>query len=215
MLACSPHYAEAVRTIRIVGWDTVDLPEDAAHEAVYRTLDYGIATLLEKSPRVYSFALDFSQTKTINYFPRTFTTLIPVRTIRDLRLATFLVPSYTYTGEVNPLLARVPNDAPPPAYQRVCLNVCSGEWLPILMHDPRNLRWFAFSVFDTDRAPKPGDTNWAMTLRRVSEAATELETLILNGGGHFDAEALGQMLQIGFVRAILFLAVPSVHVDVG
>ena len=199
VLACTPPYAEAVRTVRIVGWNAVDIPEGCVHEEVYRALDDGIATLLEKSPHVYSFALDLSQTKAINYFPKTFTTLIPVRTIRDLRLATFLVPSYT--AEDSPLLAPVPNEAPP-AYQRVCLNVCSGEWLPILMHDPRNLRWFAFSVLDTDGAPEPRDTNWAMTLRRVAEAATELETLVLNGGGHFDAEALGQMLQFGFVRAI-------------
>jgi hypothetical protein len=72
------------------------------------------------------------------------------------------------------------------------------------MHDPRNLRWFGFSVLD--KAWKPGDTNWAMTLRRVAEAATELETLVLNGK-HFDADALGQILQLGFVR--VSVTVPS------
>ena len=197
VLACSPHYAEAVRTIRIVGWDTVDIPEGCAHEAVYRALDDGVAALLEKSPHVYSFTLDLEQTKLINYLPKTFTTLILVRTIRDLRLASFLVPSYTV--ENNPLLVPVPNETPP-AYRRVCLSVCSGEWLPILMHDPRNLRWLAFSVLDTDKAPQPGNTNWAMTLRQVAEAATELETLALNDGGHFDVEEIGQILQFGFVR---------------
>lgn len=207
VLACSRHYADAVRTVRIIGWNTVDIPEGCTHEAVYRALDDGIAALLEKSPHVYSFILDLNQSKAINYFPKTFTALTLVRTIRNLRLATFLVPSYT--AENNPLLAPVPNETPP-AYQRVCLSVCSGEWLPILMHDPRNLRWFAFNVLDTDKAPQPGDTNWAMTLRRVAEAATELETLALSGGRHFDAEALGQMLQFGFVRASV-VAVLSFH----
>jgi hypothetical protein len=207
VLACSPHYAKAVRTVRIVGWNTVDIPEGYAHQAVYRALDDGIAALLEKSPHIYSFALDLDQTKEINYFPRTFTTLIQARSIRDLRLATFLVPSYA--AEDKSLLASVPDKAPP-AYQRVCLNVCSGEWLPLLMHDPRNLRWFALCVLNPDRALKPGDTNWALTLRRVAETATELETLVLNGGWHFDAGALGQMLQFGFVRAIYFVAVPFV-----
>ena len=217
VLARSRHYAEAVRTVSIVGWNTLDIPESCTYEEVYRTLDDGIAALLEKSPHVFSFTLDLDQSKAINDFPKTFTTLTLVRTIRDLRLATFLVPSYT--AENNPLLASVPDETPP-AYQRVCLSVCSGEWLPILMHDPRNLRWFAFHVLDTDKAPQPGDgdengctdwdTNWVMTLRRVAEAATELETLVLHSGRHFDAKALGQMLRFGFVRASI-VAVLSFH----
>jgi hypothetical protein len=201
VLARSPRYAEAVRTIRIVGWNTVDIPEGFGHEEVYNALDEGVTALLGNAPHVYSFTLDLNPTRAINYFPKTFAKLIWVRTIHDLRLATFLAP--TYTAESNPLLERIPNEAPP-AYERVCLSVCSGEWLPVVMHDPRNLRWFGFSVLD--KAWKPGDTNWAMTLRRVAEAATELETLVLNGK-HFDADALGQMLQFGFVR--VSVTVPS------
>jgi len=196
VLACSPQYAEAVRTIRIVGWNTVDIPEGCDHEAVYKALDEGVTTLLKHASHVYSLALDLNPTKAINYFPKTFTKLIRVRTIRNLRLATFLVP--TYTAETSPLRERVPNEAPP-AYERVCLDVGSGEWLPLVMHDPRNLRWFGFSVLD--KAWKPGDTNWAMTLRRMAETAAELETLVLNNGRHFDADVLGQILQFGFVRA--------------
>jgi len=206
-LVRSRHYAEAVRTVRIVGWNTLDIPESCTYEAAYKALDDGIAALLENSPHVYSFTLDLNQSKAINYFPKTFTALTLVRTIRDLRLATFLAPSYT--AENNPLLAPAPDETPP-AYQRVSLSVCSGEWLPILMRDPRNLRWFAFHVLDTDKAPQPGDTNWAMTLRHVAEAATELETLVLHSGRHFDAEALGQMLRFGFVRASI-VAVLSFH----
>jgi hypothetical protein len=51
-----------------------------------------------------------------------------------------------------------------------------------------------------DKGWEPGDTNWAIALHRVAEAATELETLVLNNGKHFDADALGQMLQSAFVR---------------
>jgi hypothetical protein len=196
VLAGSPQYAEAVRTIRIVGWDTVDIPEGYDHETVYKALDEGVTALLKHAPHVYSLTLDLNPTKAINYFPRTFTTLIRVRTIRDLRLATFLVP--TYTVETSPLRERIPDEAPP-AYERVCLDVGSGEWLPLVMHDPRNLRWFGFSVLD--KAWKPGDTNWALTLRRMAETAVELETLVLNNGRHFDADVLGQILQFGFVRA--------------
>jgi hypothetical protein len=195
VIVCSQHYAEAVRTVRIVGWSTIDVPEGYDNETVYKAIDEGITALLENIPHVYSFTLDLNLTKAINYFPKTFTTLTRVRTIRDLRLATFLVP--TYTAENNPILGHTPDEAPP-AYERVCLNICSGEWLPVLMHDPRNLRWFGLTMLD--KFWKPGDTNWIMTLRRIAEAATELETLVLNYGKHFDADALGQMLQFGFVR---------------
>jgi hypothetical protein len=178
-----------------VGWNTADIPEGFGQEEVYKALDEGVTALLGNAPHIYSFTLDLNPTRAINYFPKTFAKLVLVRTIHDLRLATFLAP--TYTAESNPLLERILNEAPP-AYERMCLSVCSGEWLPVMMHDPRNLRWFGFSVLD--KAWKPGDTNWAMTLHRVAEAATELETLVLNNGKHFDADALGQMLQFGFVR---------------
>jgi hypothetical protein len=195
-LARSPSYAEAVRTIRIVGWNTVEIPESCDHETVYKALDEGVTGLLKHAPHVYSLTLDLNPSRAVNYFPKTFAALIRVRTIRDLRLATFLVP--THTVESGSLLEGVPDEAPP-AYERVSLDVGSGEWLPLVMRDPRNLRWFGFSVLE--KAWKPGDTNWAITLRRIAERATKLETLVLNSGRHFDADVLGQILQFGFVRA--------------
>jgi hypothetical protein len=202
VLARSPRYKEAVRTVRIVGWNANDVPPGYTHEMLYNCLDEGIMTTLENAPHIYLFTLDLNLTRAIHYFPQTFAALSRVRTIHDLRLATFLAP--TYTDGNNPLLERIPDEAPP-AYERVSLKVCSGGWLLVVMRDPRNLRWFEFTMLD--KAWNPGDTNWAMTLHRVTEAATELETLVLENGEHFDAEALGQMLQIGFVR--VSVAVPQ------
>jgi len=88
VLACSPQYAEAVRTIRIVGWNTVDIPESCDHETVYKALDEGVTTLLKHASHVYSLTLDLNLTKAINYFPRTFTTLIR-------RPAPFVIASLT------------------------------------------------------------------------------------------------------------------------
>ncbi|KAI0255568.1 hypothetical protein BJV78DRAFT_684903 [Lactifluus subvellereus] len=198
VLACSPHYSEAVRTIRIVGYNAPNIPEGCDGEAVYKALDEGVVTLLEHGRHVYSLTLDFNPSRAIAYFPHTFTTLLRIRTIRDLRLTPFLPPSYR--PESIPPQEIVPCEEPP-AYERVCLSVCSGSWLPIIMRDPRRLRWFGFSMWD--KRWQPGDTNWAMTLRRVAEAATELGTLVLNGGRPFDADMLGQMLQIGFERGVL------------
>ena len=201
VLACSPHYAEAMRTIRIVGYNTLNIPEGCDSGAVYRALDGGVVALLGHGRHVYSLTLDFNPARAIHCFPQTFTTLLRMRTIRDLRLGPFLPPSYRPESILPQEI--VPGEEPP-AYERVCLSVCSGGWLPIIMRDPRKLRWFGFSMWD--KVWQPGDANWAMTLRRVAEAATELETLVLNGGKHFDADVLGQMLQIGFVSG--FIAVP-------
>jgi hypothetical protein len=194
VLACSPRYAEAVRSIRIVGWTTSDVPEGLDREAVYDALDKGIASLLEHARHIYSLTLDLNLTKTFNYFPKTLTALVHVRTIRDLCLTPFYPP--TYTAESSSPALNVGEY--PPAYEQVFLNVCSSGWLPIMMRDPRKLRWFALSMADKDR--QTGDANWALTLQRVAEAATELETLVLSGGQHFDADILGQTLRIGFVR---------------
>jgi hypothetical protein len=195
VLACSPHYREAVRTVRIIGWNANDVPDGCSLEMVYKSLDGGIMTILENAPHLYLLILDLNLTKAAHYFPQTFAALSRVRTIHDLQLAPFLAP--TYVAENNPLLERNPDEAPP-AYERVSLRVCSGGWLPVFMKDPRNLRWFGFTMLD--KAWNPGDTNWTMTLHRVTEAATELEALVLENEAHFDAEALGQMLQFGFVR---------------
>jgi hypothetical protein len=196
VLACSPLYREAVRTVRIVGWDATDASDGCTHDMAYKSLDGGIMTVLENAPHIYLLTLDFNQTKAIHYFPQTFATLSRVRTIRDLRLATFLAP--TYVAENNPLLERIPDEAQP-AYERVSLRVCSGGWLPVVMRNPRNLRWLGFTILDS-KAMDSGDPNWVMTLHRLAEAATELETLLLERGRQFDADTLGQMLQFGFVR---------------
>ena len=197
VLAHSPHYADAVRTIRIVGWTTPDVPEGLDREAVYKALDKGIVCLLEYGRRVYSLTLDLNLTNTLNYFPKTLSALAQNRTIRNLCLTPFYPP--TYAAESSPPLDGVPGEEPP-AYEHVSLSVCSGGWLPIMMRDPRKLRWFGLFIADIDW--HPGDANWAMTLRRVAEAATELETLVLSGGQHFDADILGQTLRIGFVRGV-------------
>jgi hypothetical protein len=196
MLACSPHYAAAVRTACIVGWNTTDIPDGRCHEAVHNALDLGIGILLENVPHIYSFTLDLNRTGAVHYFPQTFTRLTRVRTIRDLRLATFLVPTYIATDNGPPLEHLMGEVAP--AHERVWLSVCSGGWLPLVTRDPRHLRWFGLSVLD--KTWKSGDADFAATLHRVAEAATELETIVLNKGRHFDAAALGQILQFGFVR---------------
>ena len=199
VLARSPRYAEAVRTLRIVGWSAIDIPGSLDPHIVYRSLDEGVSSILEKAPHIFLLTLDLDLTRAVHQFPQTFAALTRVRTMRHLRLATFLTPTYH-----NPLLERIPIETPP-AYERVSLRVCSGGWLPIVMQDPRKLRWFGLTMLNEARSP--GDTNWAVTLHRVAEAATELETLVLENGEHFDADSLGQMLQFGFVR--VFLAIPS------
>lgn len=200
VLVCSPQYAEAVRTIRIVGWTTPDVPEGWDREAVYKALDKGIVGLLEYGRHVYSLTLDLNLTKALNYFPKTLSALAQVRTIRALRLTPFFPPTYAAEPESGPSLYGVPGDEPP-AYEQVSLDVCSGGWLPMMMRDPRKLRWFGLSIADKDW--QPGDVSWALTLRRVAEAATGLETLVLSGGQHFDADILGQTLRIGFSRGVL------------
>jgi len=195
VLACSPRYAQAVRTLRIVGCTTTDVPESCNHETVYRALDERIMVLLENAPQLYSLTLDLNITRAIHYFPRTLTALARVRTIRDLRLATFLAAGSLV--ESNQLLESVPEEKPP-EYRRMYLSLCTGGWLPVVMRDPRNLRWFGLSVLD--KAWTPEDRNWAMTLHRIAAAATELETLVLYNGSRFDANALGQIFQFGLVR---------------
>lgn len=195
VLACSPHYAQAVRTLRIVGWNATDIPEGCSHEMVYKCLDEGVTAILENATHIHWLTLDFELTKAIHYFPKTFATLTRVRTIRTLRLATFL--ALTHMAENNPMPEYNPGEAPP-AYEQVSLRVCNGGWLPVMMRDPRNLRWFGFTVLVEPQIP--GDTNWALTLQRITEAATELETLVLENGEGFDAVALGLMLRSGFVR---------------
>jgi len=198
VLACSPHYAQAVRTLRIVGCTSTDVPERCSHEAVYRALDERITVLLENAPHIYSFTLDLNLTRAIHYFPRTLTTLAQVRTIRDLRLATFLAAGSS--AESNLLLENV-LEVKPPAYRRMYLSLCTGGWLPVVMRDPRSLRWFGLSVLDKGWTPE--DTNWAMTLHRIAAAAAELETLVLYNGSRFDANALGRIFQFGLERGTL------------
>ncbi|KAI0291581.1 hypothetical protein BC826DRAFT_1022611 [Russula brevipes] len=198
MLACSPHYAAAVRTVCIDGWNTTDIPEGCSQEAVRSALDTGMRVLLENAPRIYSFTL-LHQTELIHCFPQTFTRLTGMRTIRDLRLATFSVPSYIAMCN-DPPLDHFPSEVAP-ALERVWLSVCSGGWLPLVIRDPRHLRWLGLSVLD--KIWMPGDADFTATLHRVAEAATELETVVLNQGRHFDAAALGQILQFGFDRGVL------------
>ena len=202
LLACSLHYAGAVRTIRIVGWTTPGVPAGWDRAAVHDALDKGIVCLLEHAPHVYSLTIDLSLTETINCLPKTLSALAGnVRTIRQLSLTQFAPP--TYAAEAAESSPSLPVLDDPPAYEHVSLNVCSGAWLPIMMRDPRKLRWFALSMADS-KDWQPGDANWAMTLRRIAEAATGLETLVLSGGArHFDADILGQTLRIGFVRGVL------------
>jgi hypothetical protein len=57
-----------------------------------------------------------------------------------------------------------------------------------------------------------------LTLQRATEAATELETLVLENGEDFDANALGQMLQSGFVRVVsesIFSVLVADHLILG
>ena len=205
VLACSPHYAGAVRTIRIVGWTSPDVPAGWDGAVVHDALDKGIVCLLEHAAHVCSLTIDLNLTKTINCLPKTFSALAThARTsIRQLSLTQFAPPTYTAAESSPPLL----DD--PPAYEQVSLNVCSGAWLPIMMRDPRKLRWFALSMADS-KDWQPGDTIWAMTLHRIAESATELETLVLSGGAqNFDADILGQTLRIGFVRGVCLEKIKS------
>jgi hypothetical protein len=200
VVARSPRYAEAVRTLRIVGWNAIDIPDGVDRHTVYKSVDEGVSSILENAPRILSLTLDLDMTRMIHPFPKTFDALTRVRTMRNLRLATFLTPTYH-----NPPLERIPVETPP-AYERVSLRVCSGGWLPMVMQDPRNLRWFGLTMLNEGWSPE--DTNWAVTLHRIAEAATELENLVLESGEQFNADSLGQMLQFGFVR--VFLAIPPV-----
>lgn len=203
VLACSPHYAQAVRTFCIVGWNAINVPDGYDSMMVYESLDKGVTTILKNAPHIYSLTLDLSLTNAVHCFSQTLATLTRVRTLRNLRLAVFLVPMCS--AENDSLHGHTPDSAPP-AYERVSLRVCSGERLPVIMQDPRKLRWFAFTILDTRNR---GDRNWDMTLQRVTEAATELETLVLESGEHFDASTLGQMLRSGFVRVYLKLLLRS------
>ncbi|KAF8494404.1 hypothetical protein F5888DRAFT_1805581 [Russula emetica] len=198
VLACSPHYAQAVRTLCIVGWNAINVPDGYDFGMVYKALDEGVTTILKNAPHIYSLILDLNLTKAIHCFSQTLATLTRVRTVRNLRLAMFSLPMCT--AENGSLQERTPDQAPP-AYERVSLRVCGGARLPVIMQNPRNLRWFGFAVLD--KAWNRGDTNWAMTLQHVAEAATELETLVLENGEHFDANTLGQILQSGFERGVL------------
>lgn len=197
VLACSPHYADAMRTMRIVGYSPSDVPDGCDHEVFYKTLDQGIMALLEHGQHIYSLTLDLNLTGAINYFPKTFTKLLQMRTIRYLHLATFMPPSYS-PENIPPLEIQEP-----PAYERLCLSVCSGSWVPMAVRNPRKLRWFALSMFDKDW--EAGNEVWARTLHQVAEAATELETLVLNGRNYLFADVLGQMLQSGFVSGFITL----------
>lgn len=214
VLVRSPHYRQAVRTLRIVGWNALSVPGDYDFGVVYNALNEGVATILENAPQIYSLTLDLNLTKTIHTFSRTFAVLSRVRTVRNLRLAMFLVPMCTGEDDSLRELERIPADQAPPAYERVSLRVGSGTRLPVIMQDPRNLRWFGFAALDQgwNRLGRD-DNSWALTLQRVAEAATQLETLVLNNGVHFDANALGQMLQSGFVRIVSDEAIFSAPVD--
>ena len=198
VLACSPHYAQAVRTLRIVGWNAINVPSGTNLGMAYNALDEGVTTILKNSPNVHSLTLDLNLTKTIHCFPRTFAALTRVHSVRNLCLEMFLVPMCL--DENDTVQKRTPDQAPP-AYERVTLRVCNGARLPVMMQDPRNLRWFMFTVLD--KSGNPGDNIWAITLQRVTEAATELETLVLGNKQHFDPNTLGQMLRSGFVRVCI------------
>jgi hypothetical protein len=206
VLACSPNYRQAVRTLHIVGWNALDVPDGYDFGMVYNALDEGVATILKNAPHIYSLTLDLNLTKTIHCFSRTFAALSRVRTVRNLRLAMFLVPMCTAENDSLQELERIPGDQAPPAYERVSLRVGTGGLLPAIIQDPRSLHWFGFAALDKGWNRVNRDDNcWALTLQRVTEAATELETLVLENGEDFDANALGQMLQSGFVRVVLYL----------
>jgi len=58
VLARSPRYAEAVRTLRIVGWNAIDIPGSLDPHIVYRSLDEGVSSVLEKAPHIFLLTLD-------------------------------------------------------------------------------------------------------------------------------------------------------------
>lgn len=194
VLACSPRYAQAVRTLCIVGWNPTNVPEGYDLGLVHKALDEGVSIILKSAPQIHSLTLDFNLTEAIHCFPHTSAALARVRTIRNLRLATFLVPMCI--AENNSLQGHTPDQAPP-AYERVSVRVGGDARLSAILQDPRNLRWFGFVVVGTWSR---GDKGWDMTLQHVAEAATELETLVLGTARLFDANTLGQLLQSGFVR---------------
>ncbi|KAI0268404.1 hypothetical protein BGY98DRAFT_353316 [Russula aff. rugulosa BPL654] len=177
VLACSPHYRQAVRTLRISGWNVINLPDGYNIGVVYNALDEGVTTILNNAPHINSLTLDLILTRGVHRFSRTFATLTRLRTVRNLRLTMFHVPMCTAENESLQELERIPDDQAPPAYERVSLRVHSGVGLPVIMQDPRKLRWFWFGVLE--KGWNRGDNNWELTLRRVAEAATEIETLIL------------------------------------
>jgi hypothetical protein len=63
VLACSPLFREAVRTVRIVGWNATDVPDGCNHDIVFKSLDGGIMTILENAPHIYFLTLDLNMTK--------------------------------------------------------------------------------------------------------------------------------------------------------
>ena len=197
VLACSPHYRQAVRTLRISGWNVINLPDGYDIRVVYNALDEGVTTILNNAPHINSLTLDLILSRGVHRFSRTFATLTRLRTVRNLRLTMFYVPICMAENESLQELERIPDDQAPPAYERVSLRVHSGVGLPVIMQDPRKLRWFGFGVLE--KHWNRGDNNWELTLRRVAEAATEIETLILENMEHIHANTLGQILQSGFV----------------
>ena len=200
VLACSPHYGQAVRTLSIVGWNAFNVPDGYDIAKVSNSLDEGVAIILKNAPHIYSLTLDLNLTKTVHCFSRTFATLTRVRTVRNLHLATFLASMRMTENDTLQELERIPDGQARPAFEQLSLGVCSGAGLPVIMQNPRNLRWFGFTV--VDKGWKRGHNNWTMTLQRIADAATKLETLVLENGEHFDANSLGQMLQSGFVRVV-------------
>lgn len=196
VLVRSPHYARAVRMLRIIGWNATNIPDGCQCDfgMLYRALDKGVMTILKNAPHISTLTLDFIPTRAIHVFPQTLATLTLVRTVRNLRLAMFLVPMCM--AENDSLQERTPDQAPP-AYECVNLVVGRGARLPVIMQDPRKLRRFRFTVLGIWNQ---GDKNWDMTVQRVAEAATELEILVLENMEHFEANTLGQILQSGFVR---------------
>lgn len=202
VLRRSPLYAQAVRTLFIVGWNAVNVPDGYDVGVVYNGLDECITTILKNTQNIHLLGLDLNMTRKIHRFSRTFAALTQVRSLRSLRLRMFVVPMSMTEGDGDPLQERTPDQALP-AYERMSMTVCSGAGLPVIMQNPWNLRWFTFTVLDKPEGWDQGDNNWAMTLQRVAQVATELETLVLGNMEHFDADTLGQILESGFVRVCI------------
>ena len=209
VLACTPHYAQAVRTLRIVGWCTVNIPDGYNREKVYNALDGGVNSILKNAPHIHSLTLDFNLSREIHFFPQTFAALAQVRTVRHLRLTPFLVPMCKPEDDNN-WQERTPEQAPR-AYERISVRMCGGPHLPVIIQDPRNLRWLGFTLLE--KIGSRGDQNWALTIQRVAEAATELETLVLENWERFDSNTLGPMLQSSFVRVASEVVYPVLVAD--